>query len=91
MLVAPTPVLPVANSLLVSRFIVATVAVESCSAVKAVRRTLQVLGQVNAPVLGILSATETGGFGYGYSYGQTYEPVSSRRALFGRAPSPTRP
>lgn len=94
-LVDSTPVLPVTDALVVSRFVDATVVVvdSRSTARKAVRRTLQMLAQINAPVLGVVFngvATDAGGYGYGYSYGQTYQPESPRRTLFGRTPTSTR-
>lgn len=82
-LIDSTPVLPVTDALVVSRFVDATlVVVDSRStARKAVGRTLQMLGQVNAPVLGVvLNGIATGGSrGYGYGYGYSYEPASPSR------------
>ena len=69
------PVLPVTDALVVSRFVDATlVVVDSRStARKAVRRTLHLLGQINAPVLGVVFNGALAGGGYGYGYGYTYE------------------
>lgn len=72
-LVDTPPVLPVTDALVVSRLVDATlVVVDSRStARKAVKRTLQMLAQVNAPVLGVvLNGLPEGGrsTGYGYSY-----------------------
>ncbi|MGH9085986.1 MAG: polysaccharide biosynthesis tyrosine autokinase [Acidimicrobiales bacterium] len=74
-LVDSTPVLPVTDALVVSRFVDATlVVVDSRStARRAVGRTLQMLGQVNAPVLGIVLNGLPEGGGYGYGYGYSYE------------------
>ena len=68
------PVLPVTDALVVSRFVDAMlVVVDSRStARKAVRRTLQLLGQVNAPVLGVVFNGASASGGYGYGYGSTY-------------------
>lgn len=79
-----------------SRFADATVVVvdSRSTARRAVRRMLQILGRVSAPVLGIAFngvPTDAGGDGYGYSSGQTYQPESPRRTLFGRTPTPARP
>ena len=72
-LVDSSPVLLVTDALVVSRFVDATlVVVDSRStARKSVRRTLQLLGQVNAPVLGVIfnGAPVGGAYGYGYTYG----------------------
>lgn len=62
---------------------------------KAVRRTLQMLGQVKAaPSSASYSngiVTDAGSFRYSYSYGQTFQPESPRLTLFGHTPTPTRP
>ena len=66
-----------------SRFVDATlVVVDSRStARKSVRRTLQLLGQVNAPVLGVIfnGAPVGGAYGYGYGHGYTYGADKPRR------------
>src|SRR5690606_7535395 len=55
-LVDSTPVLPVTDALVVSRLVDATLVVANRSSTdrKAVRRTLQLLQQVNAPVIGLV-------------------------------------
>jgi len=72
-LVDTTPVLPVTDALVVSRFVDATLLVVDARSTsrKAVRRALQLLGQVNAPVLGLVlnGMPEGGDYGYGYGYG----------------------
>ena len=79
-LVDTPPVLPVPMPWWLGRFADATlVVVDSRStARKAVRRTLQLLDQVNAPVLGVVfnGAPVGGSHGYGY----TYEADSPRRS-----------
>ncbi len=76
------PVLPVTDALVVSRLVDATlVVVDSRStARKAVRRTLQLLAQVHAPVLGVVfnGAPVGGSYGYGYSY-EADRPRSASR------------
>ena len=81
MLVDTPPVLPVTDALVVSRFVDATlVVVDSRStARKSVRRTLQLLGQVNAPVLGVIFNGAPVGGAYGYTYGADKPRRSSRR------------
>jgi receptor protein-tyrosine kinase len=84
-LVDSTPVLPVTDALVVSRLADATVVVVDSrrTARKAVRRCLQLLGQVNAPVLGlVLNGLPEGGeygYGYGYGYGPDGTPSQGRR------------
>jgi capsular exopolysaccharide synthesis family protein len=69
-----TPVLPVTDSLVISRLADATLVVADSrsTARKAVKRTLQMLGQVNAPVLGVVLNGLPPGAGYGYGYGYGY-------------------
>ena len=95
-LVDSSPVLPVTDALVVSRFVDATlVVVDSRStARKSVRRTLQLLGQVNAPILGVIfNGAPVGGsygHGYGYGYGSTYggdEPTRRHRKRTDGAPA----
>lgn len=66
-----------------SRFVDATlVVVDSRStARKSVRRTLQLLGQVNAPVLGVIfnGAPVGGAYGYGYTYGSDHQSRRQRK------------
>ena len=68
-----TPVLPVTDSLVVSRMSDATIVVADARTTdrKALRRTLQLLGQVNAPTIGLVlnGLPEGGDYGYGYGYG----------------------
>jgi receptor protein-tyrosine kinase len=80
-----TPVLPVTDALVVSRLVDATlVVIDGRSTTrKAVRRTLQLLQQVNAPVIGLvlngLSDSGSGyGYGYGYGYGHSYDDRSRK-------------
>jgi succinoglycan biosynthesis transport protein ExoP len=98
-LVDSPPVLPVTDALVVSRFVDATIVVVNAkTARKAVGRTLQLLRQVNAPVLGtafngLPSGGQYGygfGYGYGYGYGQGYaadapEPSKGLAGIFGRS------
>jgi capsular exopolysaccharide synthesis family protein len=73
-----TPVLPVTDALVVSRLADATVVVADSRSTerKAVRRTLQLLAQVNAPVIGLVlnGLPEGAEHGYGYGYGYIGEP-----------------
>jgi capsular exopolysaccharide synthesis family protein len=77
-----TPVLPVTDALVVSRLADATiVVVDSRSTTrKAVRRTLQLLHQVNAPVIGLVlnGLNESNQPGYGYGYGHSYDERARR-------------
>lgn len=86
-LIDPTPILPVTDALVVSRMAQATlVAVDSRSAaLKAVRRTLQLLAQVNAPVRGLVlnGLLEGGQHGYGYGYGYESEHKTRRQRTRG--------
>jgi capsular exopolysaccharide synthesis family protein len=79
-LVDSPPVLPVTDALIVSRMVDATLLVvdSRSTARKAVTRSLQMLGQVNAEVLGaVLNGLPAGGqYGYGYGYG--YGSASGR-------------
>jgi capsular exopolysaccharide synthesis family protein len=72
-----TPVLPVTDALVVSRMSDATVVVADARTTdrKALRRTLQLLGQVNAPTIGLVlnGLPEGGDYGYGYGYGYIAE------------------
>jgi succinoglycan biosynthesis transport protein ExoP len=67
------PVLPVTDALVVSRLADATLVVVDARTTRrnGLRRTFQLLGQVNAPVLGTVlnGASSDGGYGYGYGYG----------------------
>ena len=79
-----TPVLPVTDALVVSRLADATVVVADARSTerKALRRTLQLLHQVGAPVVGIvLNGLPEGseyGYGYGYRYvSDSHQPPSS--------------
>lgn len=70
------PVLPVTDALVVSRLADATVVVADSRSTerRAIRRTLQQLQQVGAPVVGIVlnGLPEGGEYGYGYGYGGRY-------------------
>lgn len=80
------PVLPVTDALVVSRMVDATLVVADSrsTARKAVRRTLQLLDQVNAPVLGVvfngLPAGGQYGYGYAYAYADPADARGGRRA-----------
>jgi polysaccharide biosynthesis transport protein len=98
-LVDSPPVLPVTDALVVSRFVDATIVVVNAkTARKAVGRTLQLLRQVNAPVLGTAfnGLPSSGQYGYGYGYGSGYgygagyatdapEPSKGLAGIFGRS------
>ncbi len=66
-----TPVLPVTDAMVVSRLVDATVLVVDARSTRrnAIRRTLQLLAQVSAPVLGIALNGVPQGDDYGLSYG----------------------
>lgn len=70
------PVLPVTDALVVSRLADATVVVADSRSTerRAIRRTLQQLQQVGAPVVGLVlnGLPEGGEYGYGYGYGGRY-------------------
>lgn len=74
-----TPVLPVTDALVVSRMSDATIVVADSRATdrKALRRTLQLLGQVNAPTIGLVLNGLPEGGDYGYGYGYIAEPNGS--------------
>jgi len=75
-LIDSTPVLPVTDALVVSRYVDATIIVVDSRSTsrKAATRTLQLLRQVNAPTLGlVLNGLTSDGYGYGYGYGQDYD------------------
>lgn len=86
-----TPVLPVTDSLVVSRLADATVLVVDARSTRrnGIRRALQLLRQVNAPVLGVVLNGVPSGDDYGYGYGYDYGPAEgadadgSRRARRG--------
>jgi capsular exopolysaccharide synthesis family protein len=88
-----TPVLPVTDAIVVSRLVDATVVVVDArsSTQKAMRRTLQMLTQVNAPLLGVIlnGSAEAGDRGYGqrYGYGYSDEPTKRRRRVAVEAPA----
>jgi capsular exopolysaccharide synthesis family protein len=82
-----TPVLPVTDALVVSRLADATVVVADARSTerKALRRTLQLLHQVGAPVVGLVlnGLPEGGEYGYGYGYryvSDSHQPVSGNGA-----------
>lgn len=89
-----SPVLPVTDVPVLIRLPDSTVVVvhSRSAAGKAARRSLHILGNVSAPVPGnVFNVVPTDAGGDGYSYGQTYQPESPRRMVFGRTPTPTRP
>jgi capsular exopolysaccharide synthesis family protein len=92
-LVDSTPVLPVTDALVVSRFVDATIVVADSRSTtrKAVTRTLQMLAQVNAPVIGVVlnGLPEGGRYGYGYGYGQD-DARAERSSWLLRRPSLSR-
>lgn len=77
-IVDSTPVLPVTDSLVVSRMADATLVVADSRSTtrKAVRRTLQMLEQVNAPVTGVVLNGMPADGAYGYAYGYEYSGSS---------------
>jgi receptor protein-tyrosine kinase len=84
------PVLPVTDALVVSRMADATVLVVDSRSTerRAIRRSLQQLQQVGAPVVGtVLNGISDGGE-YGYGYGGRYTPKAPGRAA---APKTERP
>lgn len=88
-LVDSPPVLPVTDALVVSRMVDATVVVADSrsTARKGVKRTLTMLGQVNAPVLGLVLnglAAGSAGYGYGYGYGYVSSNDGDKRPLVAR-------
>jgi capsular exopolysaccharide synthesis family protein len=93
-----TPVLPVTDALVVSRLADATVVVADARSTerKALRRTLQLLHQVGAPVVGIVLNGLPEGSEYGYGYGYRYvseshqPPTNGTGSGSGKAPDPTR-
>jgi capsular exopolysaccharide synthesis family protein len=76
-----TPVLPVTDALVVSRLADATIVVADSRSTerRAMRRTLQLLQQVSAPVIGLVlnGLPEGAEHGYGYGYGYIGEPGAS--------------
>jgi capsular exopolysaccharide synthesis family protein len=84
-IVDSTPVLPVTDALVISRLVDATIVVvdSRTTARKGFRRTMQLLAQVNATVLGfVLNGLPAGGsYGYGYGYhGAADDERGARRA-----------
>lgn len=69
-----TPVLPVTDSLVVSRLVDATVLVVDARSTRrhSISRSLQMLRQVSAPLLGVVLNGIPSGEGYGYDYGYSY-------------------
>lgn len=94
-IVDSTPVLPVTDALVVSRLVDATIVVTDRRSTdrKAVRRTLQLLNQVNAPVVGLVlnGVLEGGGYGYGYGYGGYASTASEAPKGTGRRAGRERP
>lgn len=88
------PVLPVTDALVVSRMADATVVVADSRSTerRAIRRTLQQLQQVGAPVVGIVLNGLPEGGEYGYGYGGRYisaaparDPKAARAAKVAKA------
>lgn len=83
-----TPILPVSDSLVVSRLAHAVLVVVDARSTsrKALSRALKTLQQVNAPILGLVlnGVSEREGYGTRYGYGQTYDDRGK-----GRRPTPT--
>jgi len=90
-----TPVLPVTDALVVSRLADATIVVADSRTTerKAVRRTLQLLSQVNAPVIGVVlnGLPEGGDYGYGYGYLNELHSAKAPSVTNGAASSRTGP
>lgn len=75
------PVLPVADALVVSRYVDATLVVTTSGATtkRQLQRTLELLDQVGAPVVGaVLNKAPRGSSSYGYGYGGYYGPDKSK-------------
>jgi len=90
-LVDSPPVLPVTDSLVLSRHVDATVVVTTTR--KDFRRTVELLNQVDATVLGVVLNGVKGGDGYGSYYGYdepSASPSRERRARRGSRPAPAR-
>ena len=75
------PVLPVTDALVVSRMVDATVVVADSRTTerRAMRRTLQQLQQIGAPVVGIVLNGLPEGGEYGYGYGGYSDRYTSLR------------
>jgi polysaccharide biosynthesis transport protein len=96
-----TPVLPVTDSLVVSRVADAVLVVADAQSTRrnSLRRTLQLLDQVSAPTLGVVLNGVTGDSAYGYAYGYGYgysappgrdrDPVNGRKPRGAKEPTPT--
>lgn len=74
------PVLPVTDALVVSKWVDATLLVTSAGQTtrRQVQRTMELLAQVDAPLVGTLlnqAPSGSGGYGYGYGYGSYYGPT----------------
>jgi len=79
-LIDTPPVLPVTDSLIVSRSVDAVLLVAAAGATtgRALHRALELLRQIDAPVIGtVLNRARGGGrYGYGYGYGYGYTPYA---------------
>jgi capsular exopolysaccharide synthesis family protein len=82
------PVLPVTDAAILSSRADATLVVASAGETtgKEFSRTIELLSQVNAPIIGAVlnGVNATGGYGYGgygYGYGRRYEPYVPDREL----------
>lgn len=87
-----TPVLPVTDALVVSRMADATVVVVDSRSTerRALRRTLQQLEQIGAPIVGIVLNGLPEGGDYGYGYGYSYSASSNDKGKR-TAPAKARP
>ncbi len=89
-LIDSPPLLPVADAVVLAQQVDATVLVATAGSTtkRGLRRALELLNQVDAPLVGIVlngleaQAAYAYGYGYGYSYGQANE--TPRSGLFGR-------
>jgi capsular exopolysaccharide synthesis family protein len=92
-LIDSPPVLPVADAAVVSTRVDGTLLVASVgsSTRKHVHRAMEMLRQVEAPVIGAILNRATGesGYGYGYGYGYSYEYASDERKSARRAGAAT--
>ncbi len=83
------PVLPVTDALVVSQWVDATILVMSAGQTtrREVHRAIELLTQVDAPLVGTVLNKAPTGAGYGYGYGYGYGP--SKPPLTGRQSTPT--
>lgn len=93
-LIDSPPLLPVADSVVVARYVDATVLVTTVDSTtkRGLRRSLELLDQIDAPLIGVvlngLEAEAAYAYGYGYGYYGGYSSYNgtpgARRGLFGR-------